>query len=56
MWVRRDYTTSLNDRKLVVKWIGPPKVKKVLRQGGTYRLENVFDGVMVQWAADKVKP
>ncbi len=55
MWVRKDYTTSLNDRKLGVKWIGPYKVKEGLKQGGAYRLENVFDGVMVQRAADKVK-
>ncbi len=55
LWVRRDYTT-LNDRKLGVKWIGPYKVKEVLRQGGAYRLENVFDGVTVQKAADEVKP
>ncbi len=26
VWVRKDYTTSLNDRKLGVKWIGPYKV------------------------------
>ncbi len=56
MWVRKDYTTSLNDRKLGIKWIGPYKVKEVLRQGGAYRLENVFDGVMLQRAADEVKP
>ncbi len=56
LWVRKDYTTSLNDRELGVKWTGPYKVKEVLRQGGAYRLENVFDGVMVQRAADKVKP
>ncbi len=28
VWVRKDYTTSLNDRKLGVKWIGPYKVKR----------------------------
>ncbi len=56
MWVRKDYTTSLNDRKLGVKSIGSYKVKEVMRQGGAYRSVNVFDGVMVQRAADKVKP
>ncbi len=56
VWVKKDYTFSVNDRKLGVKWIGPYKVKEVLRQGGAYRLENVFDGVMVQREADKVKP
>ncbi len=39
-----------------MKWVGPYKVKEVLRNGGAYRLENVFDGVGVQRAADKVKP
>ncbi len=56
VWVKKDYTTSLGDRKLGVKWVGPYKVKEVLRNGGAYRLENVFDGVGVQRAADKVKP
>ncbi len=56
VWVKKDYTTSVNDRKLGVKWIGPYKVKEVLRQGGAYRLENVFDGVVIQRAEDSVKP
>ncbi len=56
VWVKKDYTTSLDDRKLGVKWVGPYKVKEVLRNGGAYRLENVFDGVRIQRAADKVKP
>ncbi len=41
VWVKKDYTTSLGDRKLEVKWIGPYKVKEVLRDGGACRLENV---------------
>ncbi len=56
VWVKKDYTTSLRDRKLEVKWVGPYKVKEVLRNGGAYRLENVFDGVRIQRAADEVKP
>ncbi len=40
--VKRDYTTFVGDRKLGVKWVGPYKVKEVLRNGGAYRLENVF--------------
>ncbi len=56
VWVKKDYTTSVGDRKLGVKWIGPYKVKEVLRNGGAYRLENVFEGTLVQRAADKVKP
>ncbi len=54
--MKKDYTTSVNDRKSGVKWIGPYKVKEVHRQGGAYRIENVFDGVVVQRAADRVKP
>ncbi len=56
VWVKKDYTTSVGDRMLGVKWVGPYKVKEVLRDGGAYRLENVFDGVRIQRAADKVKP
>ncbi len=56
VWVKKDYTTSLGDRKLGVKWVGPYKVKEVLRQGGAYRLQIVFDGVGVERAADSVKP
>ncbi len=56
VWVKKDYTISFCDRKLGVKWVGPYKVKEVLRDGGAYRLENVFDGVIIQRAADKVKP
>ncbi len=55
VWVKKDYTTSVSDRKLGVKWVGPYKVKEVLRNGGVYRLENVFEGTRVQRAADKVK-
>ncbi len=57
VWVKKDYTTLLGDRKLGVKWVGPyKKAKDVLRNGGAYRLENVFDGVRIQRAVDKVKP
>ncbi len=56
VWVKKDYTTSLGDSKLGVNWVGPYKVKEVLRNEGAYRLENVFDGVRIQRAADKVKP
>ncbi len=56
MWVKKDYTTSLADRKLGLKWVGPYKVKEVMREGGAYKLEDVFEGVIIQRAADKVKP
>ncbi len=56
VWVKKDYTTSVADRKLGVKWVDPHKVKEVLRNGGAYRLKKVFDGVGVQRAADKAKP
>ncbi len=45
----------MGDRKLGVKWVGPYKVKEVLRDGGADRLENVFEGTRVQRAADKIK-
>ncbi len=56
VWVKKDYTTSVGDRKLGVKWVGSYKVKEVLQNGGAYRPENVFEGTRVQRAADKVKP
>ncbi len=56
VWVKKDYTTSLGDKKLGVKWVGPYKVKEVFRNGGAYWLENVFDVVRIQRASDKVKP
>ncbi len=34
VWVKKDYTTSVGDRKLGVKWVGPYKVKEVLQNGG----------------------
>ncbi len=56
VWVKKDYTTSLSNRKLGVKWVGAYKFKEVLRDRGAYRLENVFDGVRIHRAADNVKP
>ncbi len=56
VWVQKDYTTSLGDRKLGLKWVGPYKVKEVIREGSAYKLEDVFEGVVIQRAADKVKP
>ncbi len=34
VWVKKDYTTSLGDRKLGIKWVGLYKVKEVIRNGG----------------------
>ncbi len=56
VWVKKDYTTSVGDRKLGMKWVGPNKDKEVLRNGGAYRLKNVFEGTKVQREVDKVKP
>ncbi len=55
-WVKKDYTMSVGDRELEVKRVPPYKVKEVLRDGGAYILDNVFEGTRVQRAADKTKP
>ncbi len=56
VWVKKDCTTSVGDKNLGVKWVGSYKVKEEPRNGGAYRLENVFEGIRVQRAVDKVKP
>ncbi len=48
VWVKKDYTTSLGDRKFGLKWVGPYRVKEVIREGGAYKLEDVFEGVVIQ--------
>lgn len=53
VWAKRDYTTSLGKRKLGMKWIGPFKVKEELANGNSYRVENVFDGTVIQITIDK---
>ncbi len=40
VWVKKDYTTSLSDRKLGVKWVGPYKGKEVLREGDKPRIKS----------------
>ena len=35
--------------------MGPYKIVEVIRDGGSYVLENTFDGTRIQRAADKVK-
>ncbi len=39
MWLKRDYTSYLSDRKLGLKWVGPYQDKEVLQNEGRYRLE-----------------
>ncbi len=39
-----------------VKWLGLYQVKEVIRQGGAYVVENVFNGATLRRAAGKVKP
>ncbi len=41
VWVKKDYTTLLGDRKLGAKRVGSYKVKEIVRNGEAYRLENV---------------
>ncbi|KAG0712014.1 Protein canopy 1 [Chionoecetes opilio] len=54
-WVKRERFETGTNRKLSVKWLGPYKIVEVLRDGGAYVLENIFDGVRVQRAAEQIK-
>lgn len=55
VWVKQEQTSSSMERKLGLKWIGPFKVKRVTLGGVSYELENVFTGVTIRRAADKLK-
>ncbi len=33
VWIKRDYTASMSDKKMGVEWLGPYRVKEVIRQG-----------------------
>ena len=56
VWVKNETVIPNTSRKLNPKWIGPYKVKKVIRDGAKYELMNLFDDTLVERAADKVKP
>lgn len=56
VWVRAETVVPDTSRKLNVKWWGPCRVKEIVREGGAYRLENVFTGVELNRAAGKLKP
>ncbi len=56
VWVRKEVLNPGVSRKLQPKWDGPYKVVEVLRDGGAYLLENLFNGQKVQRTAEKVKP
>lgn len=56
VWVKKEQGESSVQRKLGVKWLGPYKVKEILRDGSAYVLENVFNGTQIQRAAEKIKP
>ena len=55
VWVKAETLLPGTSRKLQAKCIGPYRVVECIRDGSAYRLINVFDGVEVQRAADKVK-
>ncbi len=55
-WVKKETAASVVHRKLSPKWLGPYKVKEVLKDGSAYELENPWNGTQVQREANKVKP
>ena len=54
--VRNEVPLAGTCKKLNLRWWGPFRVKTVLRDGGAYILENVFNGQILQRTAEKVKP
>lgn len=56
VWVRNERPLPGTSQKLNCKWLGPYKVTEVIRDGGSYRLKNVFDQRVIQRAAEKIKP
>ena len=56
VWVKREQVSSTAERKLGLKWIGPYKVTKVALGGVSYELKNVFNGTIINRAADKIRP
>ena len=55
MGPERNGTTGTN-KKLNPKWASPYKPLEVIRDGGTYLLENIFTSEKVQREAEKIKP
>ena len=56
VWVRREHYLPGTSHKLQPKWAGPFKVKKKIRNGAKYELENLFTQQMLERSADKIKP
>ena len=55
VWVKKEQIGTAAERKLGLKWVGPYKVKKVILEGVSYELENMFNGTTLRRAADKLK-
>ncbi len=56
VWIKKEViTSSVVERKLAPKWLGPYKVKEIIWDGSVYILENLWDSTHV-CATDKVKP
>ncbi len=56
VWVKSESSLPGTCKKLNLKLLGPYRVIEVTRGGSAYVLENVFDGRILQRAAEKVKP
>lgn len=39
-----------------MKWLGPYRVIESIRDGSTYVLKNLFNEIVIERAADKIKP
>ena len=55
VWVKSETPVPATCRKLNLRWQGPYKVVQVLRDGGAYILRHMFNGQVIQRAADKIK-
>ncbi|MEL6803794.1 MAG: DDE-type integrase/transposase/recombinase, partial [Bacteroidota bacterium] len=55
LWIHREVFGENVSKKIQCKWIGPYIVRKVLRDGQAYEVEDPFSGQSLVRAADKVK-
>lgn len=55
VWVKKEQVSSSVERKLGLRWNGPYRVKKMALGGVSYELENLFNGTIINRAADKLR-